>query len=371
MQSPFHFDPLALEALTGGRSVIDLPYLRIRDREEAKKFVLAYGFDIDNEQDLLRLWTYHRKAITYIQDELMEKNNPDNDIPKILSDPAELKELSDLLLIASMKGHKFQKWACAILKVMHIYVHLENDIFSQYSSQIQDQILKPIQAEINEDPLLGTVLGAPMGENSIVLKKFETKTFKSSTSSVTKLLAKKELSAFSLLDKVGIRIVTKHLFDVFRVLKYFLDHNILSYAHNVMDQATNTLLPINILSESLESVNFEKGWTPEGIDRIIKDKIDKNSSRAKYVSKHNPFTSPDYRFLKFITRRLIRLELAGGARPHVITFFYPYEVQIMDYETHLKNMSGDAAHEKYKIRQLQSAKERLFSTKPIAQGNLT
>jgi uncharacterized protein (TIGR04562 family) len=357
VNSPLYFDANAIQSMVGGLSVLDIPHISVQTREQAKEFLSAYGYDVDKEEDLQRVWAYHRKAVTYMQNELLK---PNETLLTKLTDPNELGDITNLLIIASTRGNEMQRWACGILKVMHIFVHIENDLFAQYSAEIQDQILKPIQSHIHEDPVIGTTLGAPLGPKSILLKKFELKSFKTSTSSVTKLLAKRELVAFNLLDKVGVRIVTKHLFDVFRVLKYFLENNIVSFPHNIPDQSNNTLYPLNLFLETLESLNRDKEYSSEEIDKMLLKRLDEHKDRAVYQEKKNTFTSEEYKFVKFITRRLVRLNVTTDGKQNTLTFFYPYEVQIVDYETHLKNLAGPASHDQYKERQVRRARARIL-----------
>ncbi|MEO0336794.1 MAG: hypothetical protein AAF202_10385 [Pseudomonadota bacterium] len=73
----------------------------------------------------------------------------------------------------------------------------------------------------------------------------------------------------------------------------------------------------------------------------------------------NQFSSQDYRFIKFITRKLIRIP-AGNEESSPFSFFYPYEVQIVDYETYLQNLSGGASHAEYKKRQKRKARMRVL-----------
>lgn len=355
--SPLNFDSHALESMIGGLSALDIPHISVQSREEGKNFLLAYGFDLDKEEDLQKIWSYHRKAVTYIQEELLIEGES---IPIKLTDPNELSDITNLLIMASTRGNELQRWACGILKVMHTFVHLENDLFAQYSGEIQDQILKPILSHIHEDSVIGTTLGPALGPKSIVLKKFESKAFKTTTSSVTKLLAKSELVAFGLLDKVGVRIVTKHLFDVFRVLKYFLENNLVSFPHNISGQSNNTLYPLNLFIETMESLSRDEEYTSEEIDRLLYKRREENKDRAIFHAKSNSFSSEEYRFVKFITRRLVRLNVKVNDKSQVMTFFYPYEVQVVDYETHLKNMTGPASHEKYKERQIRRARAKII-----------
>lgn len=354
------FDPISFESMIGGLSTLDIPRIHIQTAEQAKEFLLSYGYDVSKEEDVSKLWAYHRRAISYVQSELLK---PGEQIPEVLTEPNQLKDVWNLFIYASTQNSQIQKWACGLLKVMHIFVHLENDLFAQYSSEIQEQLLKPIRSEIHDDPILGTILGPALGEKSIRLKKFEEKAFKTTTSSVTKLLAKPELVAFTLMDKVGVRFITKHLVDVFRVLRYLVEHNLVNYAHNIADQSINTVYPLNLFLEVMESLALGKDYSPEEIDAMLNDKIEKEQGRAVFKEKFNSFTSDEYRFLKFITRRLVRVNLRpkdGGGDNHTLTFFYPFEVQIVNYDYYLKNLQGPASHDQYKERQVRRARARVF-----------
>src|SRR5690606_31428502 len=136
-------------------------------------------------------------------------------------------------------------------------------------------------------------------------KKFEEKTFKTTASSVTKLLAKPELVAFTLMDKLGVRFVTKHLVEVFRVLRYLMENNLVNFAHGIADQSVNTVYPLNLFFEVMECLSLDKQYSPEEIDALLFAKLEKDRERAVFKEKPNFFTSADYRFLKFITRRLV------------------------------------------------------------------
>lgn len=364
MSHKFSFDPIVFNSLVGGLTSLEIPKLNVQSLDDAKKYINNYGYDIDNEEENKRLWAYHRRAVTFIQTELL---NEGESIPEVLSDPNQLKNIAYLLIYASTKGDfretSLQRWSCAILKVTHALVHLENDLFFQFSKEIQDQIFKPIQEHVYSDSILGTFLGSSSSGQSIPLKKFAIKPFKRSDSSVTKLLAKPEMVAFTILDKMGVRFVTKHLFDVFRVMRYLVENHVVSLPHNVPDQSNNTLYPLNYFFEVIETLVHGKDYSPEDLDLLLKEKLEKSGvESAEFLKKENNFTSANYKFLKFITRRLIKIQMPNESKP--MTFFYPYEIQIMDYQTYLDNMQGSSSHDEYKLRQKRKARARVlgFST---------
>jgi uncharacterized protein (TIGR04562 family) len=64
-----------------------------------------------------------------------------------------------------------------------------------------------------------------------------------------------------------------------------------------------------------------------------------------------------------LSQSLLSLDTSAISRD--VRFFYPFEVQITDYESHLQNTQGEASHNEYKRSQLRSAMKRIF--KPILE----
>ena len=97
----------------------------------------------------------------------------------------------------------------------------------------------------------------------------------------------------------------------------------------------------------------------EDLIRVFVDVPDLPESRQFFIEfkeKLNIYSGESYRFIKFIGRKLIRIPTANSE----LTFFYPLEVQIMDYQTFLHTLSGPAAHAEYKTRQKQAARLRVI-----------
>jgi uncharacterized protein (TIGR04562 family) len=340
-----------LRTVLSGDSAIDFLRLEISNLESANQFIQSYGFNSSKSEDVEELWGIHRKSVSILREHLLEDGEK---IPDELGDPSLLGEIGNLLVMASQKeDSENQRWACAILKVMHAYAHVKNDLFSQFSDEIQEQILKRFKSHIVENPAFGVKLGS--GEESISLHKFEVKPFKRSSSSVIKLLSKKNAVAINLLDRLGIRIVTKNIFDSFRVIDYLLKENIVSFPNVMPEQSHNNVYPLNILLEVVRSQPAENINT-ENINQILHEKLIAEEDRAEFKVKENAFSSAEYKFMKFISRQLIEVEWGG----RVIHFFFPYEVQVLDYDTFIGNLSGPQAHDEYKKRQKAAARLRVF-----------
>ena len=156
MSKHFAFDKTALNTLVGGRSVIDSPNLNIQTLEEASSFVSSYGFDLEHPNELEKLWYYHRRALVLLTETL---GFALEDIHEELRDRKKLEDLRKLLLWASssqVQEKNLQRWSCAFLRVIHVFVHAENDLFSTFSEEIQKQILGSFQSCIFHDGTTGS-----------------------------------------------------------------------------------------------------------------------------------------------------------------------------------------------------------------------
>jgi uncharacterized protein (TIGR04552 family) len=249
MPQKFSFDLDMLNSVAGGRSAIDTPRLNIKSLEQATSFIQSYGFDYSNLEDQEKIWYYHRRALVLI----VEKLGFDlQEIPELLRERKALGDIRRLLLLASSgegSERSLQRWSCAILRCMHVYVHAENDLFSSFSEEIQSQILTPFQKAIYHD---GTTHKANLkslsveGRTPVELLGFEVKPFKTSSSTVIKLLAKPDALALKIFDKVGVRFVTRSLFDSFQVIRFLVEENIMSFPHIMPDQSSNNLYPVEL-----------------------------------------------------------------------------------------------------------------------------
>ena len=346
--------------MVGGVSALDILRLNVETPDQANAFIEAYGFSLQSELDREELWSTHRRAVALIKDQLLEEGES---IPEELYDPAQLTDVGQLLIYASSRrpeDRELQRWSCAILRVMHVFVHLRNDLFSAFSDEIQSQILKPLQDSIASDPVAGSIaLGSPA--DGIRLHKFDIKPFKTTASSVIKLLARPERVALTLLDKLGVRFVTRSVFDSFRVIRFLVERNIVSYPHIIPDQSNNTLYPLNLFLEEMERLKSEPA--PRELDEIealLSARLRDAAGKAEFLQKANEFSASDYRFIKFINRKLITVSVGQGERQRPFRFFYPFEIQVMDYDTYVRNLSGPMAHDAYKDRQRMRARDRVL-----------
>ncbi len=358
MAYPNNFDPQAFVSLIGGEAIVEAPRLHLQSRDEAYAFLKAYGYDMEVQSDRERAWLIHSRAVTYLRTRILKANET---LPDEVADPRQLKDLTNLLLWASLRdspAQSLQKWSCAVLRVMHVVAHLHNDLFSYFSTEIQDEIFRPYRQFVLNDPEKGISLVGP-DEEAIPLQKFDMKPFKDSNSSITKLLAKPDEIAFGLLDRIGVRFVTNRLFDVFRVMQFLVRNHVVSYPHVIPSQTNNTLYPVDLFLQVMESLPNRLEMPAGEIDDLLKQRLNKEAEKARYLLKPNLFTDREYRFIKFINRQVVRVTLPEGGRH--FTFFYPYEVQIIDAEHFQISLTGTASHDQYKARQRARARERILA----------
>lgn len=360
MSNRFVFDPAILNSVAGGRSAIDIPFLDIKTLDEASAFALSYGFNVDDASQLKRLWHYHRRALVLMVEKL---GVAEGDIPETLRDAKNLGDIRRLVLFASSRvpsEKDLQKWSCAILRCMHVFVHSENDLFSTFSEEIQSQVLTPFQNSIWHDGATHRTFLKSAADNlePVELLSFQVKPFKTSTSTVIKLLAKPDALAMKVFDKLGVRFVTKSMFDSFQVIRFLVQENIISFAHIMPDQSSNNIYPVDLFLEVCRELSIMKGVVDERMVQDLFDlKLAQKGDQVKFLRKENNFSGSDYKFIKFITRKLIHIEIPGREK---FSFFYPFEVQIMDQDAHNKILSGPSEHEAYKERQRMAARKRLL-----------
>lgn len=357
----FHFDPEMLHSVAGGHSAIDIPRLNLQTEDEARSFLTCYGFDLTIAGEEDKLWYYHRRALVLLTERL---GFAEKDIPEVLRDRKQLQEIWKLLIFASSRNPEerlLQRWACAIIRSMHVFVHAESDLFSFFAGDIQAQILGPFQQAVFNDgtdhrPVLKST---KEGRNPIELVGFEVKPFKTSQSTVIKLLAKPDALAMKVFDKLGLRFVTHSPFDTFRVIRFLVEENILSFPHIMPDQSSNNLYPVDLFVKVCDEL--EKMSPPPSEDQIqalLEKRLHDSGLDAKFFRKVNEQSDQNFRFIKFISRRLVQVAPMAGKDP--FSFFYPYEVQIMDQSAHQSILSGPSEHSAYKERQRIAARKRLF-----------
>ena len=398
LKSKYDFKSDVLDIIIGGKSSLDAPNpFEMKDLAEANRFILSYGYDLENPIEQAEVLGNFHEAIHFIRKTFLQPENPTGlklEIPrKIL----EMTNIQELFLLVS-KTHPCQKadpndkllhdWSCSILKVMHTIAHIDKDLRSAYFGEIQKQIFDRFYKLIQRDGEGKLYLGQkPQDPLRIPLIAFETKPKKSRDSTILKLLHKPENVAEDIFDRVGIRFITETPLAALRVVKYLKDQMIIIPANIKPSRSRNTLVQLDPLKKKLEEIfnhPILNSWHDSDLEKALED-----LTHPPGFNPANPHSSEFYRAIQFTCRQLIKLKnpvyedlkelktLAREKSTHDpilkvldridfkniqldIRFFYPYEVQILDQRSADENERGKSSHTAYKQSQVQTALQRVM-----------
>jgi hypothetical protein len=316
-------DTEAVRLMLRGDSVIDWHRLSFGDHAEVDRFLRLNEFDPESEDEMARLEELREAAVDYLA-RTYAMAIPD----EVAADlPAR-----DLFLVASSSG-PHQKWACVVLKVMHIIHHI-NGRAALLKVSISDEIIfREIELKVLQVVEQLRAAGAPLTE-------FEWSR-KPRDSQITKLMAKKSTLAASIYDKLRFRLIVPQHQDIVPMLAT-LTRQLIPFNYVVPGESVNQLVQV---PTHASATNGHKPPAPP----------------------FNEFSGPEYRIINFVADLPLRLErlLAKADIPpelsHVV--FVLTEFQVADKTTALKNETGASSHEAYKSRQLERVRMRLFRDK--------
>ena len=400
---PYQFRWETFDIVVRGRSAIDAAEgFQMRTLDDAGRFALSYGYDLENPIENAEVFGNFQEALRFIRKNFLRPENPDGlrvEVPRRI---AELTDVRELFLMASMSypsqnadtpGMLLRDMACSVLKVMHTIAHIDKDMRIPYFAECQKQIFDRFYRVIHRDDEGRLFLGDKADDpERIDLAAFETKPKKSRDSILLKLLHKPENVAEDIFDQVGIRFVTPTLLDSLRVIQFLKDRMILMPPNIKPSRSRNTLIDLEA---------FRKGWQEihgrwERREITDGEAVEEIGTLAHHPDsdRDNPHSSKFYRAIQFTSRQLIKFrnpvhdelrdvrQLARQANPgdsdafrallerieridlkktpREMRFFHPYEVQIMDLQSHEENERGRSAHSEYKKAQVQTAMRRVM-----------
>ncbi len=320
-----------------GRSFIDTKRIHIHSVEEAEEYLTCYGFDIHDAMDVIELENIRVEAIQLIQEELLLDGER---IPQALQDE---KDVRQYLLYASGHGPKvFTPWSGAILRVLHTLTHSYSYLNDIYYDDIREQIFSRFEKHIvrqQEECLFG----------NIPLVDVEFREAKSKRAVAMKLLHKAENVAADIFDWIGIRFVTYSRSDVLDILAYLREKHIVTYANLKPSRSRNTLLDINWINQCIS-----RGISIDDIKKEMESMKYPSSDKAKM---NNEFSELSYHSVQITYRQRIKIRQSDGKK---LCFYFPFEIQMMDYRSFLKTREGLASHGEYKNRQKSAVRKRVL-----------
>lgn len=373
---------------------------QLKNEDQVAPFLTGYGFDLDNPIHRAELFGTYQESLQFIKRYFLKEGNPDGldlQMPHELSMITEIKQLLILATKAQSDGKKIEValWAGIVLKVMHTFLHADKDLRHRYFSAIQTQVLDRLYRYIHRTEEGDLFLGTPKEKFQVPLADFQTKSKKTRESIIIKLLHKKENVAEELFDRIGVRFITKNKFDALRVIKFLVDHYI-TIPHNIKpSRSINTLVDMKRLP-----IEMQKLYSKTKTEKITSEeyyleaqKITEACSYHGDKTSENKHSLKEYRAIHFTYRQLVKytnpfmyeftkvknwakdnkenpasamiLKLDTSTISRDVTFFYPFEVQVTDNESHQQNTLGEASHHEYKSSQIKSAIKRIF--KPLIE----
>ena len=316
-----------------GDSVIDWHRLSFADHAEVDRFLRLNEFNPESDIEMERFEDIRSDAVEYLG-RAFAMAIPD----EVAADlPAR-----DLFLVASSTG-PHQKWACVVLKVMHIIHHINGRQALLKVSVSDEVVFREIELKVLQVVEQLRAAGAPLTE-------FEWSR-KPRDSQITKLLAKKSTVAASIYDKLRFRLIVPHRHDIVPMLAT-LARQLIPFNYVVPGESVNQLVDLRRVAA------IETGTSLS--DRGSSDSIPTELP-------FNEFSGPEYRIINFVADLPLRLErlVAKGEMAadlsHVV--FVLTEFQVCDKVTAQRNETGASSHEAYKQRQHERVRMRLFRDK--------
>lgn len=385
----FEFPWPSVKVVLEGSSILDVPRLELKTMEEATAFVQAYGFNTNHPEDLDTIWNFFDEAVVFIERVLQDPQHPK--IPEHLRSRKAITDVRRLLLIASDKtGNPDQVYACALLRVMHVFIHLTYDPRLKFFHQMQTQVLGRLDNYLFTDVNSGaTYLGKKEEGQGIKLLFFKKKERKDRDREVIKLLHKADSVVEEIYDRVGVRLVTETKLEALKAVRLLLEKNIISLPNIRPGRSRNRLLDLKRAMFEMDRIVAHTQKTKEPapyVEKMIRRLERRISTRRLGRSLLNPHTSEFYKAIQFTARELVKVRnplhqvytnlqnqlqnIPGGMQILQETFatvpapfeygFFPYEIQIMDVKAYADSIFGKSNHEEYRRKQLDAARCRVF-----------
>lgn len=350
-----------------GKSSIDLSAMPVYTREEAKELVYTYGFDLDVPEDMAEMEAYFIEAVNFIEHRFLTRSidwlgvgEPVINAEKIPLSVTSTRNVLDLVMVASQKDHPNRPWACALLKVMHTLVYIQNSPFYKYHAQASETILSRFRDVLIPESD-GTVLLNGRRGRQLRLYAFEAKHHKPRESILIKLLCKKENVAENVWDLVGVRLVTFHPAEAILAVDILREQKVVLFPNVIPSRSRNTLLDFGHFQEMYETALAEYKIGQRDVDSLFQlFETDEYILPEEAPRNANPLSSPEYRSLHITCRQLMRVK--PGVNQTETRFAFPYEVQILDRTSYLDSKIGHGAHASYKQRQLFAARRRVMGS---------
>lgn len=323
----------AVRLLLRGDSVVDWHGLAFTDHAEVDRFLRLNEFDPESEEEMARLEDLRADAVDYLG-RVYGFQIPD--------EVAEDVAARDLFLMASREGPK-RKWACVVLKAMHIIHHVAGRQAMITLAISDEEINRQIELKVMKVVEELRAAGAPIAE-------FEWSR-KPRDSLITKLLAKRSTLAANIYDKLRFRLIVPTHDDLVPILTVLM-RQLIPFNYVIPGESVNQLIDLGKVLDGHAHL------------RELGEQLQADARGVRRPPPLNEFSSPTYRIVNFVADLPLRLERMIPSRElspdaaHVI--FVMTEFQIADKATAVQNELGPSSHDAYKARQHEKVKLRLL-----------
>lgn len=349
-----------LNAITSGMSAIDLSSLALRNLHDARQFAREYGFDLDQPATLERIRRAHLEAVDFICANFLAEGQAALIPPEVrlADDPLQL------LVYASQRAdppETLRMWSCALLKVMHGIFYIDSDLKLRHFNTIRQQVFASLDEVIHKD---GDDYFLTDGEVCLPLLHYDKKSNKGRNSILLKLLQKAAYLAADIYDHLGVRLTFATRFECLLALHTLQRTHVLSVTNVEPQRTRNTLLDLDAAKQvfvKYRTLLDRSGRYPAELLQIMDAEL--MALAQPQTRSDNPHSGSGFSSLQVTVRKMIHLhgeEASAEPDGHDVDFFFEYEIQLMDRDSHARSLSGPASHEAYKRRQVEAARIRVF-----------
>lgn len=353
-----------LDAITNGVSAIDLGALALRNLHDARQFAREYGYDLDRPGVADYLRDIQREAVDFIRETFLDPAQHAR-LPDEVANPDDPLRL---LVLASQHVGGFDPrrlWACAVLKVMHGLFYIDSNLKLRHFATIRQQVFASLDEVIRSD---GEQEYLTDGELCLPLLHVDRKRNKGRHSILLKLLQKAAYVASDIHDHLGVRLTLATRFECLLALDILRRAHVISVTNIEGSRTRNTLLDLaaakQVFARYRSLIDRSDEYPRELLQRMD---AELEALAAPQARADNPHSGAGFSSLQLTVRKMIHLDageadaMAGPTRDGGdASFFFEYEIQLMDAASFDRSQHGPASHVAYKQRQVDTARKRVF-----------
>lgn len=346
-----------LDAIASGVSAIDLGALALRHLEDARQFAREYGYELEQPGVFDYVQRIRCEALDFVRERFLSPAQWALIPPEV----ADCGDPLQLLVMASQRRRRSEPqrlWSCALLKVMHGLFYIDNNLKLRHFGAIRQQVFAGLDAVLREDPDGRAWLDD--GDQCLPLVHLDRKRDKSRHSILLKLLQKPEYVAADIHDHLGVRLTLQTRIECLLALELLRRAHVISVINLEAGRTRNTLLDLAAAKQVFARYRVpldRSGIYPRELLQRMETELAALSSPQ--TRQDNPHSGAGFNSLQVTVRKMIHLSTDEPTGQDV-SFFFAYEIQLMDAASHDRSLVGPASHQAYKQRQIETARRRVF-----------